>query len=320
MPMPDPAFEDPIEGWLSEHAQGAARLARCVSLAACVEPELLRGARLELCPDLGVEAEAAIWFSPLVESRSTTGAIFSAHALGKLWKDFPERPRLDEIRQITRFYRAGVPAAVQLEEELAYWSLSERPEATQEIDRALARILATLLRPERRHLALWAERAFPRLQQTLQGSERLSLLQQAARERGAVLPSASAPVPEWLKDRPPVRFVSVSLVEGGLLIRDPPHTSDLLIEVPQGQPVLLLISNSGDFTHAEQVLLNGPLTHWKTTWQPPFHIQVAGADAWVIDRVDVNKPPTFVQLYGPGAPEVLLNDIAHALIDRKSVV
>ena len=46
----------------------AVRLARVVSLASRIEPELLRQARLQLLPSLDAGAEADLWFSPLVQS------------------------------------------------------------------------------------------------------------------------------------------------------------------------------------------------------------------------------------------------------------
>ena len=47
----------------------ALRLGELVSLAARIEPELLRAVRLELTP-FDAAAEADLWFSPLVETRT----------------------------------------------------------------------------------------------------------------------------------------------------------------------------------------------------------------------------------------------------------
>ena len=175
--------------WLEDNREGAAKLAQAVSLATTVEPELLRAARLELCPGLGVEAESSVWFSPLVDSRSAIGISFSGEALQRVWAELkgnePLFDRINDIRDLTAKYHQGIAPALQWEEEIVYWALSGKPEAADTIRARLQSILKTLLAPENARLAVWAERALPRMPDAVRVDTTFALVAQAAFERGA---------------------------------------------------------------------------------------------------------------------------------------
>ena len=61
----------------------AVRLARAVSLAVRVEPELLRRARLALVPGADAGTEADLWFSPLVVGANPLVLV----SAGPMWRD-----------------------------------------------------------------------------------------------------------------------------------------------------------------------------------------------------------------------------------------
>jgi len=61
----------------------ACQLAKAVSLAARVEPEVLRAVRLQL-PELDAGSEADVWFSPFVESANAVAMTFKADAAAAL--------------------------------------------------------------------------------------------------------------------------------------------------------------------------------------------------------------------------------------------
>ncbi|MGH9945327.1 MAG: hypothetical protein ACRD9R_23495, partial [Pyrinomonadaceae bacterium] len=71
-------------------------LARAVSLAARVEPALLRRARLDLLPHLDAGAEADLWFSPLVEAHDALALTFAPAMSDVLRRELAENQTLLE--------------------------------------------------------------------------------------------------------------------------------------------------------------------------------------------------------------------------------
>src|SRR6185503_11803986 len=69
---------------LRKTSPGAVELARLVSLAARVEPELLRAIRLRHLPKVDAAAEADLWFSPLVQASSPLGLVLRPDVLAEL--------------------------------------------------------------------------------------------------------------------------------------------------------------------------------------------------------------------------------------------
>jgi hypothetical protein len=170
-----------IADWLTTHRNTALRLAQAVSLATTVEPELLRAARLELCPELSVEAETLIWFSPLVESRSPIAIVFKAEALAEIWKGLRgDLSWLNRIRSLTAKLHIGLAPTLLWEEEIVYWALSDRPESGEQITTMLRNIVKTMLDPQNSRLPSWAERALPRLPDRVRADESFRLLEQAS--------------------------------------------------------------------------------------------------------------------------------------------
>lgn len=142
---------------------GAVRLACLASLAARVEPELLRAIRVEIARDLDAGAEADLWFSPLVGGRSSSWMLF-----------FPEVAEMLRERCMTEFAaeqlartralilnaHAKASPLVQLEDELHWLSLFG---SIVPLEEKLYSIVHALRAPDSAGVARWAARTIPRL-------------------------------------------------------------------------------------------------------------------------------------------------------------
>ena len=236
---------DNAAAWLHQHRDGAARLARAVSLVITVEPELLRAARLELCPGLGIEAESLVWFSPLVMVRSPVGIVFTPEGLQAIWQDLEQdTARLTEMWKLTAKYHEGISPVVKWEEEIVYCSLSGGPNAAGRIRELLRNILKTMLAPENRRMAIWAERALPRLPQAVRTDETFALVAQAAFERGAnvVAIRGAADGPSWLRSSAHQTTIGVRLMGRAIEFSHPPAAESMTAGVPAADPMRLLLS------------------------------------------------------------------------------
>jgi hypothetical protein len=257
-------WSEAILGWLEKEAGTAALLAQSVSLAVRIEPELLRAIRLRLHPELTVEAESAVWFSPLVEARNPLGFVFRQEALPLLRAALKQDPqRLQRSWEISSMQHRGISPAVALEERLTWRALTEPPPGPfwddwrRDVEQDLQSVLAGLVRQNRAGLATWAARALPRLPPMPVHADLLEDLAHAAMLRGTPpIALAGRPVSglakAWVAPRSglarvAVEFTSYSyagsqLVQGKLRFFYPaPPDTQVGIEVPPGPAVRLTL-------------------------------------------------------------------------------
>lgn len=200
MPRAVSAFH--LVAWFKQRSPGACRLAESVSLAVRVDPGLLRRARLELNPGVGVGAEADLWFSPLIESASASGLVLRVDVAAVLRERLKSDPkRLKASWALLKEFHPYKPHVVVLEEQVTYEALRGGEEARREINRLLGRVVRTLLtRTERAQgLARWAQRALPRMPLPARESEA-----GAALALGAVVPGIGPKAP--LHGTLPIQF------------------------------------------------------------------------------------------------------------------
>jgi hypothetical protein len=148
------------------------QLARTVSLAARIEPELIRRIRLELHPGLDVSVEADLWFSRLAAARSTRFLVLDADAANALRLELADEPEtLSKAWQIVRVMHAAAPPILQIEEEITYLALTRDPAADEAISRLLAGIVHAITVGDRAGLLDWAVRALPALPERAMASQ-----------------------------------------------------------------------------------------------------------------------------------------------------
>ncbi len=247
-------------------------LARAVSPAVQIEPQLLRRARLELVPAATAATEADLWFSALVARRSPAGIALDPGVRRELRRDLVREPMLLDraCRVIAEVHVKEVPV-VLAEERLV--ALGLRVEAEEHLGQAVAvPVLGfgtgadanSLIEEELRALAVamrratgsgfarWVVRALPALPPSagrtptawtlaLGASMRLGgrRVLQGVPPKG-VTPEAVA----WLlpKDGPRTE-VGVRLLTGALEFTTtgiPPSAQ--IIELPRTDPLILTVS------------------------------------------------------------------------------
>ena len=104
----DEQLAQELVSWLRKRSPDAVKLARLASPAVIIEPELLRSLRVSVALGLNVGAEADLWFSSLVSSRSPDAITLKkpiAKALRaqlrESWHNEPlERQRLEAARKV----------------------------------------------------------------------------------------------------------------------------------------------------------------------------------------------------------------------------
>jgi tetratricopeptide (TPR) repeat protein len=137
------------------------RLATAVSLAARIEPELLRAARLRLFPDMDVSAEGDLWFSDLVASRSARRIVLDRGIVSSLRQSLASDPTLlNAARAVVAETHRNAPPAIQLEEEIVYLALTGA-DVEDTINTKLTSVLNAIANEGRRGLIDWAARALP---------------------------------------------------------------------------------------------------------------------------------------------------------------
>ena len=102
-------------------------LVRVLTLAPRIEPRLLRNARLRFTPGLSAEAEARLWFSPLVDSRETQAILLHQGIARLLAEPMVEGrddvPAIDVVWEFTCEQTRHWSADHRLERDLRYDAL-----------------------------------------------------------------------------------------------------------------------------------------------------------------------------------------------------
>ncbi|HKB65567.1 MAG TPA: toll/interleukin-1 receptor domain-containing protein [Pyrinomonadaceae bacterium] len=251
----------------------AYRLAQAVSLAVRIEPELLRGARLRLLPEIDAGAEADLWFSFLVQSQSPLAMTFLPGITEVLREKLAEDQSL--LRSAWKFleeFHLNAPPALRLEEEVTWLALSGADNSDL-IRKRLESVSLAIVQDNRPGLVQWATRALPDLPARARNSDAAHVLSLVATAPGNLrLPESSAKgtVNERLSQiisqtlpRVPVgvRLFTKNpekIAKPGVLVEFsyPEFESADIIEVPQTKPVLLELSWQGATEkHIERISL-----------------------------------------------------------------
>ncbi len=159
----------------------AVRLARVVSLASRIEPELLRQARLQLLPSLDAGAEADLWFSPLVQSSTPLALTLRPAIADSLRRDLAKSPEsLKSAWELLEQVHQNAPAAIRLEERVTWQALAGGPDALERVEKELMSVVSAITTQKRSGLARWALRAVPRLPEEARRTKAATILFLAA--------------------------------------------------------------------------------------------------------------------------------------------
>ena len=239
-------------------------LAEAVSLAIRIEAQLLRRMRLDLFPTTDAAVEADLWFSHIVESRTSSGIVLHQDAAQVLRRRLGEKPSLLEAAwRVTESVHKNISPAILAEERLAYLSLTGKH---QEVRDLLRSVVATLVSSRGRDLAPWAARAIGRLPDEARYSEETQMLAFGASLRLAVPGEVEkglslAKVSEWGEWLSPDDLQTVAYgvalledaVEFGPVGRPRAHR----VELPKTTPVIVELSwREGGRERVERVALH----------------------------------------------------------------
>jgi hypothetical protein len=161
-------------------------LARLVSFAVRADPALIRTARLELLPGVGVGAEGALWFSPAVEMRTVEGIVLHADVAELLRRHLAsEAPALYERAwELTRRVHASHSPAILLEEEVSYLLHSRKRGSRGKMRELFLSAVATLVgEGAKSTLAPWAARALTRFPSEVRSLDEAKMLHAGAQLR-----------------------------------------------------------------------------------------------------------------------------------------
>jgi hypothetical protein len=296
------------DGLIAATPPAAVELARVVSLAARIEPELLRRARFELLPNLDVSAEADLWFSNLADLRSTRWMVLHVMVAARLRQELArDRQMLDRAWTVVQSVHARSAPAIVLEEEVTYLALSPGGTSAAAIERKLASVVQAIVTEERVGLIDWAIRAIPRLPdraRDTQGAVTLGLVASGSMptqiriQRLPIDPTLTELVARglpqvdlWLRlvaDRKGMRLeISRHRMKGATSIKVP-ATEPVIVDVSANSEQQLLTIGGTD---AQSFIFSGPET--------AVSLRSAAGGVYKITRDWGEKKNTSVLVVGP---------------------
>lgn len=157
-------------------------LALWSSLAARIEPELLRGLRLVFLPRSDAGSEADLWFSPLVQSYTTAEISFYPAVIAELHSRLEKLrlkgsenfdANLETANMVIKGTHQLAPSWIKMEEKITYLSFSSKPNRKAEIRSLFESILRTMAedRTRDRDFARWAVKALPQMPSFVKNTE-----------------------------------------------------------------------------------------------------------------------------------------------------
>lgn len=162
---------------MNPRSSGAHELAALLSVAARIEPELMRAVRLTAAPRLGVAAETDLWFGDLVDRRGYGYVVLRPELLPELRAELasllsgelPDAPVHRLWAAVEYVHRDRSPAL--LAEERAVWhAVKGGRDSRQEIERALRPALRALVMEDRTGVGRWFAGAWKRLPEAVRAT------------------------------------------------------------------------------------------------------------------------------------------------------
>jgi hypothetical protein len=233
---------------VTQTSPGVVNLARLASVAALVEPPLLRRLRVQLAPQLHAGIEADLWFSRLsyVASASVLTLRTDVAALLRAQLAAPAfRRAARQARAIVVDAHRGHSDMLQLEDLIIWESILGHATA---VDRAFDRVLATIdANPSAAAAVLrWfgqAQRRLPPV--TMQSPPARQLLAAVSLHLNRVVPShilAGSRLPDDLRNPPPALptvLIGVELLKDGLNFDRADADNVAAIELPATHPLVV---------------------------------------------------------------------------------
>jgi type VI secretion system protein ImpC len=286
---------DDLSTYLDREPPEVIYLAMLGSLAARLEPQLIRALRLQLAPKFHPCVEADLWFSTLVETRAATGIVLKASIVPELRKHLAaDKSLLNRAWEVTeRLHRRGSPSLLA-EEELSWLTLrgldeeSNRARATL----ILRRLIATLVTDNYPNLVNWAGRAILRLPRSLFALQETKMLALGSAYRGATFGELLneeafegwGDIP-WLQPRQSSgRTIGVRFVQDGVEIGPPGLRGGHPITLPLRAAIVKVSWFDSQEKHGVAVKVDPSKTQLVETQSREVRIAVIGGSTYRLKR------------------------------------
>ncbi|HYI08556.1 MAG TPA: TIR domain-containing protein [Thermoanaerobaculia bacterium] len=223
------------------------RLAEAVSFAVIVDRALLRAARLELVPGADAGTEADLWFSSIIQSRTSDGLVLDRDVAEALRRRMSPA-QVEEAWQVTAREHAGLSPSLKIEEEIAYLSVSAEPGAHDRMVRRIQSVIRAMLSGDRPGLAQWAARALAMFPSAIRDLPETRMLDAGTRIRlgQGVSTAAEEALPEWMSLVAPAMLartqLQVELRERELVLIAAREPSGFVIDVPDTNPLVIEVA------------------------------------------------------------------------------
>jgi hypothetical protein len=230
-------------------------LAEVLSVAAQVEPSLIRAARLDLFPTMEPQGEAEFWFSPLVSRRGVDGVAIDEAELAALRERLLSRPWARRAFKLIADHHTGAARTVRLEESLTRTALLHDPDVGAPLAAQWQAILDTMSQnpSSAKNIARWVLRAKRRLPPAaLDGPQAQRVVALAGLAVGGQVldiedsPTASDEIPELAWTVFGTVSIGVRIQPTSVQFRLVPQTDDRLIPCPSTSPIVLRIRERDD--------------------------------------------------------------------------
>jgi WD40 repeat protein len=286
---------------LSRRNPDALRLAQAVSFAVVVDRALLRAARIAFVPEADAGAEADLWFSSVVKSRTVDGIVFDREVA----EDLRSRMSPGEIERAWALIEKEhdwLAPSLRIEEEIAYLSVSKEPGARDQLTRRLQSVVRAMLRGDRPGLAQWASRALTMFPTSVRALEETQMLDAGARMRlgQSVDAAAGEAMPSWMPLVAPSSLpradLHVELRERELVLFAPEKSQSVApamkkILVPDTKPMVLEVSwTAHGVSQARQVVLRTGETVRLDVGSDAVLIRTIAGDAFQVGETDAQSP------------------------------
>ena len=284
--------------WLEQHANDAGQLAAMVSLAALVDPGLLRAARLAL--KLAVSAEVELRCSPMVSSAGASGLILADEVLPELRRRLVQSEMLLAAWELTRARHRAISPALAMEETLTYQALSGEADAGRLAESELNRALVAFVRDEKTQIAAWAARALPRLPEAVREVPSARYLASAAEVHGyrnaSTIKTSGAP-PGWMvrSKSSPILTGGVSLFGSRLEIAFPWRTGDLSLLLPEDRRVWVSWVTGTEHNTEAVTVPNGSAVSLEIDG-PEITIEAPGMGKLVLQPAEQKRAAIFLEI------------------------
>jgi 1,4-alpha-glucan branching enzyme len=314
----------PDEGGPS--SRQVAALACLLSIAARVEPELVRAMRLARLPGSRAELEAALWFSRrLVQGQGYDALTLHPAAVAVLRAELGKpalRAQLDQAWEIVAATHGGHSPFIVLEELVTYLALRGDATSLGRMEEELGRVVKLLSRSSDDALARWVARVIPRLPEMARTSDAAIALVRLANFhlrglRVSGTPQSVTPGVDELAALPTIEVGAALLIDelsgaAKIALEVPPGPDAVTLAVPLTEPIAVDVGRPTreGWTTWRQILTRGARATLEVPAGPALRLTTLTGEGLRVRPQGPRSNPVVLLLWKGGGPlESLARDL-----------